>query len=96
MENLNYINPLLHGIVPEEIENKVLNLSSKQLVCAGVGTLIAGALLKKAGHQKTGAMIAGLALPILATAIYKKVSKSAKDKRANAAENDNESVTEHA
>lgn len=97
MENLNFINPLLHGIIPEELEQKALQLSTKHLVCAGVGTLIAGAVLKKAGHQKTGAMVAGLALPILATAIYKKIKKSSDEKKATAETGtDNDSVTEHA
>lgn len=81
MENLNFINPLLHGIVPEELEQKALNLSVKQLVCAGVGTLIAGAVLKKAGHGKTGALIGGLALPILASALYKKYGQSCESKK---------------
>ncbi|WKL48630.1 PrgI family protein [Flavobacterium pectinovorum] len=95
MENLNFINPLLHGIIPEELENKALSFSTKQLVCAGVGTLIAGAVLKKAGHQKTGAMIAGLALPILATAIYKKIKKSS-DEKAASGYSDADNINEHA
>jgi len=92
MENLNFINPLLHGIIPEELEQKAMQLSTKHLVFAGVGTLIAGAVLKKAGHQKTGALIAGLALPILASAIYKKITKSSD----NADHYENDAVTEHA
>ncbi|MDR7211571.1 PrgI family protein [Flavobacterium piscis] len=76
MENLNFINPLLHGIIPEELEQKASNISTKQLVCAGVGTLIAGIVLKKAGHNKAGALIGGLALPILASALYKKFGSS--------------------
>jgi len=98
MENLNFINPLLHGIIPEELEKKALNLSAKHLVCAGVGTLIAGAVLKKTGHQKAGAMVAGLALPILATAIYKKIQRKADEKKANAnaANFDADNVNEHA
>lgn len=95
MENLNFINPLLHGIIPEQLEQKASNFSTKQLVCAGVGTLIAGAVLKKAGHQKTGAMIASLALPILATAIYKKIQKSS-DEKAGSAYSDADNVNEHA
>jgi len=98
MENLNFINPLLHGIIPEELEQKALNFSTKQLVCAGVGTLIAGAVLKKAGHQKTGALIAGLALPILATAVYKKIQKKSEEKAnsANSGQSDVDTVNEHA
>ena len=76
MENLNFINPLLHGIIPEELEKKALNISTKQLVLAGVSTLIAGALVKKAGHAKTAALISGLALPIFASALYKKIGAS--------------------
>lgn len=76
MENLNFINPLLHGIIPEEIEEKVSGISAKQLIVAGVGTLIAGAVLKKAGHTKTAAFIGSIALPLLASAIYKKVGSS--------------------
>jgi len=107
MENLNFINPLLHGIIPDQLEQKASTLSTKQLVCAGVGTLIAGAVLKKAGHQKTGAMIAGLALPILATAVYKKIQRKSEEKANtansgnsansfNTSNSDLDSVNEHA
>ncbi|KUJ60833.1 hypothetical protein AR687_15605 [Flavobacteriaceae bacterium CRH] len=94
MENLNFINPLLHGIIPEELENKALNISAKQLVVAGVGTLIAGAVLKKTGHKKAGAVVAGLALPLLASAIYKKIQRKASEAKANADNSD--AITEHA
>lgn len=47
MENLNFIDPLLHGITPEKSTNKIPNLSAKQLACAGVSSLIVGAVLKK-------------------------------------------------
>ena len=53
MENLQFIDPLLHGIVPE---SKPLNLSVKQMVCAGVGALLASAVLKKTGHAKASAL----------------------------------------
>lgn len=78
MENLNFIDPLLHGITPETLQNK--NLSVKQMVCAGVGALIAAAVLKKAGHPKAGAIVGGLALPILASAGYKKYCEISKEK----------------
>lgn len=93
MENLNFINPLLHGIIPEELEQKVSHISAKQLVVAGVGTLIAGALLKKAGHTKTAALIGSIALPLLASAIYKKVgaSKDSKKKEDSNLQSDFES-----
>jgi len=77
MENLNFIDPLLHGIKPE---SKPLNLSVKQMVCAGVGVLLASAVLKKTGHKKASALVGGLALPILASACYKKYSQVSKDK----------------
>ncbi|MBF4494142.1 MULTISPECIES: PrgI family protein [unclassified Flavobacterium] len=79
MENLNFIDPLLHGIVPEALENKTLNLSVKQLACAGVSTLVIGAVLKKAGQNKTGAFVASLALPLLASAFYKKYKNRISD-----------------
>ena len=78
MENLNFIDPLLHGITP----NPASKLSVKNLVCAGVSTLIVSAVLKKAGHNKTAAVIGGLALPLLASACYKKLSKISKEKKA--------------
>ncbi|EJG00151.1 MULTISPECIES: PrgI family protein [unclassified Flavobacterium] len=77
MENLNFIDPLLHGIKPE---SKPLNLSVKQMVCAGVGALLASAVLKKTGHPKASAVVGSLALPILASACYKKYSQVSKDK----------------
>jgi hypothetical protein len=79
MENLNFIDPLLHGIVPDTIQKSTLNLSVKQMVLAGVGTLVAGAVLKKAGHSKTGALVGSFALPILASALYKKFADRPKD-----------------
>jgi len=78
MENLNFIDPLLHGITP----NPASKLSVKNLVCAGLSTLVVSAVLKKAGHNKTAAVIGGLALPLLASACYKKLSKISKDKKA--------------
>lgn len=81
MENLNFIDPLLHGITPETVGNKIPNLSVKHLVCAGVGSLIAGAVLKKAGQNKAGAIVGSLALPLLASAFYKQISKTSKAKR---------------
>ena len=78
MENLNFIDPLLHGITP----NPASKLSVKNLVCAGLSTLVVSAVLKKAGHNKTAAVIGGLALPLLASACYKKISKISKDKKA--------------
>jgi uncharacterized membrane protein YebE (DUF533 family) len=77
MENLNFIDPLLHGIEPQK---KPLNLSVKQMVCAGVGALLAAAVLKQTGHKKVGAVVGGLALPILASACYKKYSQVTKEK----------------
>ncbi|WP_281232960.1 PrgI family protein [Flavobacterium gelatinilyticum] len=73
MENLNFIDPLLHGIKP--IEKNTANLTVKQLTCAGLGSLVIGAVLKKAGHAKTGAIVGSLALPLLSAAVYKKVAK---------------------
>jgi len=78
MENLNFIDPLLHGITP----NPASKLSVKNLVCAGLSTLVVSAVLKKAGHNKTAAVIGGLAFPLLASACYKKLSKISKDKKA--------------
>ena len=78
MENLNFIDPLLLGITP----NPASKLSVKNLVCAGLSTLVVSAVLKKAGHNKTAAVIGGLALPLLASACYKKLSKISKDKKA--------------
>ena len=77
MENLNFIDPLLHGITPE---NKSLNLSVKQMVCAGVGALIASAVLKKRGHTQASAVVGSNPLPILASACYKKYSLVSKEK----------------
>ncbi|TDW47948.1 hypothetical protein EV144_104234 [Flavobacterium sp. 270] len=79
MENLNFIDPLLHGIVPQGLEQSTTKLSVKQMVLAGVGSLVAGAILKKTGHHITGAIVGSLALPILATACYKKFGNKPKD-----------------
>ena len=81
MENLNFIDPLLHGITPEKTNNKIPNLSAKQLACAGVSSLIVGAVLKKAGQNKVGNLIGGLALPLLASAAYKQFTKVSKAKK---------------
>lgn len=78
MENLNFIDPLLHGITP----NPESKLSVKNLVCAGISTLVISAVLKKAGHNKTAAIVGSIALPLLASACYKKLSKISKDKKA--------------
>lgn len=78
MENLNFIDPLLHGITP----NPASKLSVKNLVCAGVSTLVVSAVLKKAGHNKTAAIVGSIALPLLASACYKKLSKISKEKKA--------------
>ncbi|RKR04780.1 hypothetical protein C8C83_4113 [Flavobacterium sp. 90] len=78
MENLNFIDPLLHGITPEK--SKMPNLSTKQLLFAGVGSLIASAVLKKAGQNKTAAVVGSLALPLIASACYKQYSKISKAK----------------
>lgn len=78
MENLNFIDPLLHGITPDTLNNK--NLTVKQLACAGVGALLAAAVLKKTGNPKIGAIVGGLALPILASAGYKKYCEIKKEK----------------
>lgn len=72
MENLQFIDPLLHGIKP--IENNTKNLSVKQLACAGFGSLIAGAVLRKTGHNKAAAIVGSLALPLLSAAVYKKIA----------------------
>lgn len=72
MENLKFIDPLLHGIKP--IENETKNLSVKQLACAGFGSLLIGAVLKKTGHTKTAAVVGSLALPLLSAAVYKKIA----------------------
>lgn len=74
MENLNFIDPLLHGIKP--IQDNTSNLSIKQLACAGFGSLLIGAVLKKTGHGKTGAVVGSLALPLLAAAFYKKIGNN--------------------
>lgn len=77
MENLNFIDPLLHGITP----NPASKLSVKNLVCAGITSIVIGAVLKKTGHNKTAAIVGGLALPLLASACYKHLEKSSKAKR---------------
>ncbi|WP_316632330.1 PrgI family protein [uncultured Flavobacterium sp.] len=81
MENLNFIDPLLHGITPEKTNNVIPNPSVKQLLIAGVGSLIASAVLKKAGQNKTAAVVGSLALPLIASACYKQYSKVTKAKR---------------
>jgi uncharacterized protein YsxB (DUF464 family) len=78
MENLNFIDPLLHGITP----NPASKLSVKNLVCAGISSIVIGAVLKKTGHNKAAAIVGGLAIPLLASACYKKLSKISKDKKA--------------
>lgn len=78
MENLTFIDPLLHGI-PQE--NKTVKLSVKNLVLAGIGSLLVGAVLKKTGQNKTAAVVGSLALPLLASACYKQIAKSNKEKR---------------
>jgi hypothetical protein len=90
MENLNFINPLLHGIIPDD---KGLKISAKHLVCAGIATLVAGAVLKKAGHNKTAALVGSIALPLLASACYKKFATSSK---SNTDTTEPDVVTEHA
>ena len=72
MENLQFIDPLLHGIKP--LENNTKNLSVKQLACAGFGSLLVGAVLKKTAHTKTAAIVGRLALPLLSAAVYKKIA----------------------
>ncbi len=78
MDNLNFIDPLLHGITPET--TKSLNLSVKQMVFAGVGALVASAVLKKTGHPKASAVVGSIALPILASACFKKYNAVTKEK----------------
>lgn len=78
MENLNFIDPLLHGITP----NPASKLSVKNLVCAGISSIVIGAILKKTGHNKAATVVGGLAVPLLASACYKKLSKISKDKKA--------------
>jgi len=73
MENLQFIDPLLNGIKP--LEKNTANLSVKQLACAGFGSLLLGAVLKKTGHNKAAAIVGSLALPLLSAAVYKKVAK---------------------
>lgn len=69
----NFINPLLIGNAAAGLlENNNPRITAKHLVCAGVGTLIVGAVLKKRGHNKAGNILAGLALPLLTSACYKK------------------------
>ncbi|MEN2398929.1 PrgI family protein [Flavobacterium sp. MC2016-06] len=75
MENLKFIDPLLVGIKPDTLQEKILNIPVKNLVIAGVGTLLAGAVLKKTGQNRTGSIIGSLALPLLAAACYKKFAK---------------------
>ncbi len=77
MENLNFIDPLLHGITPKPASK----LSVKNLVCVGVSSLLIGAVLKKTGQHKTAAIVGSLAVPLLATACYKQIAKNAKAKR---------------
>ncbi|MEN2413124.1 PrgI family protein [Flavobacterium mesophilum] len=77
MENLNFIDPLLHGITPASASK----LSVKNLVCAGIGALLVGAVLKKTGHNKSAAVVGSLALPLLSSACYKQISKSYKAKK---------------
>ncbi|CAA9197059.1 PrgI family protein [Flavobacterium bizetiae] len=81
MENLNFIDPLLHGITPDTTGNKIPNLSVKQLVCAGIGSLLVGAVLKKAGQNTAGAVVGSLAIPLLTSACYKQIAKTTKAKR---------------
>lgn len=73
MENLKFIDPLLHGIKP--LENNTSKLSVKQLACAGISSLLLGAVLTKTGHNKTAAVVGSLALPLLSAALYKKFAK---------------------
>ena len=73
MENLQFIDPLLHGIKP--IENNTAKLSVKQLAAAGIGSILIGAVLKKTGHNKAAAIVGSLALPLLSAAVYKKIAK---------------------
>ncbi|MNU09013.1 hypothetical protein D3C72_2553360 [compost metagenome] len=50
------------------------------MVCVGLGALLASAVLKKTGHPKASAVIGSVALPILASACYKKYSQVTKEK----------------
>ncbi|KAF2327692.1 PrgI family protein [Flavobacterium daemonense] len=77
MENLNFIDPLLHGITP----NPPSKLSVKNLACAGLSALLVGAVLKKTGHNKSAALLGSIALPLLTSACYKKISKIYKEKK---------------
>jgi hypothetical protein len=79
MENLTFIDPLLHGI--KAPAKKTVKLSVKHLVIAGLGALIAGAVLKKSGQNKTAAVVGSLALPLLASAGYKQLTQTSKAKR---------------
>lgn len=81
MEKLNFIDPLLHGIKPEKKDYKDYRPSVKHLVFAGLGSLLAGAVLKKAGQNKTAAVVGSLAVPFLAAACYKKITETSKEKR---------------
>lgn len=81
MENLNFIDPLLHGITPEETNNLVPNLSAKHLLCAGLSSLLVGAVLKKTGQNTAASIIGGLAVPLLASACYKQITKVIKEKK---------------
>lgn len=77
MENLNFIDPLLHGITP----NPTNKLSVKHLVAAGLGSLLVSAVLKKTGHTKSAAVAGSIAIPLLATACFKQIAKTKKEKR---------------
>lgn len=79
MENLTFIDPLLHGITPTE--KKKVKLSVKHLVYAGLSALLVGAVLKKSGQNKAAAVVGGFALPLLASAGYKQFTKATKAKR---------------
>lgn len=78
MENLNFIDPLLHGITP--VERTTSKLTIKNLVCAGIGAIVVGSILKKTGHNKSAAVLGGIALPLLATAACKKIASVKKEK----------------
>ncbi|MBP1221660.1 PrgI family protein [Flavobacterium sp. 1355] len=79
----NFINPLLIGNAAAGLlENNNPKISAKHLACAGVSTLIIGAVLKKTGHNKAGNLLAGLALPLLTSACYKKF-KAKKSENVN-------------
>lgn len=79
MEDLKFIDPLLHGITPQN--NALSNVSVKHLLCAGLGSLLLGAVLKKTGHTTGAAIVGSLAVPLLTTAAYKQISKSNKAKK---------------